>query len=461
MASLFNNKPNHWAVQFTTADGRRRPVIYLGRVGRKAGDAIRSHVEHLLNATIHRQAVPRDTALWLAEIGDDLHAKLARAGLVAPREEKPVTEIGGYFDAYIARRTDLRKMTVNNFKQVRRYIVKHFGEGRDMKTITRGEMGDWHRFVKAELSQATAAMHVKKARQVFADALDRRLIDENPVKGIKAGSMENRERFVYVTAETIERVIAKCPDAEWRLVFALGRYAGLRVPSETTGLRWEDVDWERGRMVVRSPKTERHGKASREVPIFPELLPHLRDAFDAAPEGAKHVIARHRGENLRTTAFKIIKRAGLEPWGKLFQNLRSSCETDLTARFPLHVACAWVGNTEAVARKHYLQVTDQHFEQAIGGGAAKSAAEGAGNDRKGDAPESDKPGSDNALGDSECPRWGPNSHRIAAEMLGVTPRALQKALRRLEIASPYIQQAELNRLRRLLPAPAPRKAVGK
>ena len=25
---------------------------------------------------------------------------------------------------------------------------------------------------------------------------------------------------------------------------------------------------------------------------------------------------------------------------------------------------AWIGNSEAVARKHYLQVTDEHFEQA-------------------------------------------------------------------------------------------------
>jgi hypothetical protein len=27
--------------------------------------------------------------------------------------------------------------------------------------------------------------------------------------------------------------------------------------------------------------------------------------------------------------------------------------------------CAWIGNTVAVARKHYLQVTDEHFEQAV------------------------------------------------------------------------------------------------
>ena len=53
------------------------------------------------------------------------------------------------------------------------------------------------------------------------------------------------------------------------------------------------------------------------------------------------------------------------PWPKLFQNLRSTRETELTERFPVHVVCAWLGNSVPVAAKHYLQVTDDHFEQAI------------------------------------------------------------------------------------------------
>ena len=28
------------------------------------------------------------------------------------------------------------------------------------------------------------------------------------------------------------------------------------------------------------------------------------------------------------------------------------------------MVCSWIGNSRAVARKHYLQVTDEHFEQA-------------------------------------------------------------------------------------------------
>lgn len=60
------------------------------------------------------------------------------------------------------------------------------------------------------------------------------------------------------------------------------------------------------------------------VPIFLELRPYLEDAFDASPDGAVFVIQRyrHKDTNLWTQFQRIIRRAGVSPWPKLFQNLR-------------------------------------------------------------------------------------------------------------------------------------------
>ena len=69
-------------------------------------------------------------------------------------------------------------------------------------------------------------------------------------------------------------------------------------------------------------------------------------------------------------------KAGLEPWAKLFQNLRSTRETELAETYPIHVVCAWIGNTAAVAAKHYLQVTDADFDRASEGGAESGAPGG-------------------------------------------------------------------------------------
>jgi hypothetical protein len=61
---------------------------------------------------------------------------------------------------------------------------------------------------------------------------------------------------------------------------------------------------------------------------------------------------------------RIIERAGLKPWPRLFHNMRASRQTELTARFPLHVVCEWIGNSAPIADKHYLQVTDSHYADA-------------------------------------------------------------------------------------------------
>jgi hypothetical protein len=54
-------------------------------------------------------------------------------------------------------------------------------------------------------------------------------------------------------------------------------------------------------------------------------------------------------------------------WLKLWQNLRATRETELADRFPIQAVCEWIGNSQAVAKSHYLQVTAEHVRQAIEG----------------------------------------------------------------------------------------------
>ena len=56
----------------------------------------------------------------------------------------------------------------------------------------------------------------------------------------------------------------------------------------------------------------------------------------------------------------------IKHWPRLFQNLRATRQTELAHEFPLHVVCAWIGNSQAVAEEHYSQVTDADFAKAEG-----------------------------------------------------------------------------------------------
>src|SRR4051812_15393155 len=179
--------------------------------------------------------------------------------------------------------------------------------------------------------------------------------------------MEVKSRQFFITRAVDSRVSEACPDAQWRCLFALARFGGLRTPSESLALTWSDVDFVRGRIRVPSCKTEHHeGKASRIIPMFPELRECLEDCHQLASPGEPFVITRYRGAgvNLRTQLERIIRKAGMEPWVKLWHNLRASRQTELANEYPLHVVCEWIGNSRAVAHEHYLQVTDAHFHAA-------------------------------------------------------------------------------------------------
>lgn len=105
------------------------------------------------------------------------------------------------------------------------------------------------------------------------------------------------------------------------------------------------------------------------LPIFPELSPYLVDAFN--PEHEFRITCyRDTNSNLRTQFLRILAKAKVTPWPRLFHNLRGSLETDLMNRYPAHVVVSWLGNSERVAIAHYLKVTPEHV--------AKAAAEGVG-----------------------------------------------------------------------------------
>src|SRR5688572_1202121 len=176
MAALFK-ADNSWLVQ-VQVDNRRR-TIRIGAIAERDARPVRSHIEQLANAAVLKLPVPLETARWLANVGDTLHKRLAAAGLVPARgaAAEPAT-LARYFDGYIARRSDLNPRTRSNFAQCRASVVKYFGAGRAMATITPAEAKDWQRYEAGKRAKATVAGYVKKARQVYADAVARKILTD-------------------------------------------------------------------------------------------------------------------------------------------------------------------------------------------------------------------------------------------------------------------------------------------
>jgi len=157
----------------------------------------------------------------------------------------------------------------------------------------------------------------------------------------------------------------------------LARLAGLRTHSETSLLTWADVDWERSRLNVRSPKTEHHkGHERRTVPIVPKLLKLLQDAFAAAPEGQERILTIGKGGFTQRTIIAAVKRAGVDRWPRLWQAMRTSCEKEWAMTFPQYAVSKWIGHSITVSGKHYANsVPDELFDKAVCTGAAQNEAQ--------------------------------------------------------------------------------------
>ncbi len=396
MASIARDKNGHRRILFVAPDGKR-PTIRLGKVSQRAAETVKFRVEQLLAAKLTGHPLEADTIGWIDDLEPAMADKLAAVGLI-PKRGLPAaqtTTLAGFIAEYISGRPNMKPNTLKNYRQTERILIEFFGKETMLADVTPGACDDWHAHeVGRGQAPATIGRNVKRAKQYFRAAVRKRLIAENPFAEVKAAAQVNKSREFFVTREATEKIIVACPDAEWRLIVALARYGGLRMPSETYALRWGDVDWERQRICVQSPKTEHHsGGKSRLMPLFPELRPHLEAVFDAAEPGTEFVVTKHRGgsNNLRTQFQRIVTRAGLKTWPRLFQNLRASRETELTQDHPLHVVVAWIGNSAPIAARHYLQVTEVDFERAargVGKSGAKSGAREAQNPAQQPAAES-------------------------------------------------------------------------
>jgi integrase len=365
MASISRGPNGRRTIQFVAADGKRKS-IRLGKVSQRVAEEIKVRVEVLNAAVITSCPVDSETAQWVAKVGSDLAAKLAAVGLIAPRQTASAT-LAEWLKNYRDHRADVSEGTSTNYNIVANRLLSFFSADRPLHAITEGDADRWLVWLKQEYAGPTVSKSVKVARQFWAQAIRDGLAASNPFAHLRTPSEVNTARAFFVDRVTIQQALAACPDHAWRLLLALARYGGLRTPSEPLGLEWSDVNWERERFRVVAPKTEHQDGGERWVPLFPELRPYLEEAFERAAPGAVHVITRWRDteKNLRTGLLRILRRAGLKSWPRLFQNLRSSRETELAETFPIHVVAEWLGNSPKTALAHYTQVTEEHYRKAL------------------------------------------------------------------------------------------------
>lgn len=365
MASISKQPNGRKMIQFIHPTDKKRKSLRLGKVSMKQAEAFKTHLEKLVAAKISGHPPDDPTVTWAANLSSELQKVLTKHGLIECSES---VRLEPFVGDWIKRRSDVKESSKEVYGRAQKWLVKYFAEDRVLSSITLGDAQEWRLFMLNKLSENTVRKMASVAKQMFSHAVDKGHLKDNPFAKLATAVKENRNRDHFVDRETIYKVIDACPSSEWKLVVALARFGGLRTPSEPFALKWGDILWDEDKIVVHSPKTEHHeGGDCRIIPLFPELKPFLETCFHEAEEGSECVVEglKKGCGNIGPQFGKIIKRAGLKPWPKVFHNLRASRETELADEYPIQVICDWIGHDPQIAARHYLTITDEHFKKAM------------------------------------------------------------------------------------------------
>ena len=399
MSSIINDRKTKTKRFMFYGTGKKRHTIRLGNVTMEIARSFKARVDVLINAQKMQVAVDPGTARWVRELPDKLHADLAKYGLVIPRKQG--VTLGDIIPKLIkSRAATVSEQTIEIWEQSKKSLYRYFGQDKRVDTITRTDAESFRSWLvsdgrldgKGGLKPTTVWKRLQHVMAFFKLMVLNDDIVKNPFEGMSMSPVVDEERNEYIDEEFIYKIMEYVPDAEWRLLISLWRFGGFRGSTEPLLLRWQDIQWDDGgnigTITVTSKKTKRYaGQGTRIIPIFPELVKPLYEAFEQSKEGDVYVITKHaphylrkiknRGKldkikaNLGTVFAKYVRKAGIQPWPKIVNNLRASFETDLLngkydtpdRRIGIQTIAKWLGHSPKVMLKHYGRVSNEDFKQ--------------------------------------------------------------------------------------------------
>jgi integrase len=156
-----------------------------------------------------------------------------------------------------ARQTELSDKTIDHIlRTVSVYAFSVIGS----RPITHISMADWsaieEKMIAREVSSRTINKYFQYLSRIFAWAVEREYIKENPWKKRKTLRIRNRFRVDLLTREEFQRIVAAAdPHLKWALEVEI--HTGLRPgPTELFALKWDDFNYETGELRIYSSKTD-------------------------------------------------------------------------------------------------------------------------------------------------------------------------------------------------------------
>jgi site-specific recombinase XerD len=359
----YKTNRGHWQVNFSE-NGKQR-ILYLGQ-DFDAGSAnrIARMVADILVYRKRGESLPTEILSQIEGLHPKVREKLEKRGLVDGGIGWSLADL---LKAFYETKSHLKPSTQSRYRDLGNNLLSFFGKDKRISSIKKS---DCERFVTQLLSDyasSTVSVGLRRFRTIFKFAVESGLISKNPFDKIKGGADVNEDRHIYVVGETVHKVMSSCRDDHDRLLLALARFAGLRIPSEVRHMRYSDFSDNE----IRIHKNTKTG--ARVVPLFGEVRKVLDRIIAAQGKDFNSLgLVFPKLGCFRERIIKAIDQSGMKRWAKLFVNLRSSCITDLDERgYSEKTMDAIFGNSAVVRKRHYVKFRrDREYAKVLRDDAA-------------------------------------------------------------------------------------------
>jgi integrase len=341
-------------------NGSKRHTLYLGgkRYNHKTAERLKEVIEILVYCRYNSLVVlDKSTTAWIQEAHESIKQKLEKTGLITFPSKRTCQKM---WDTFYEFKTDVKEGTLAIYKDCQNKFLTVFDKDEPIEALTHQRLLEWKKELLTKYAPASVASHLKSLKTVLNWAVKQKWLDRSPAEGISLGSFVNKSNDRIISMEAYEQLLESCPDHRWRMIIALARIGGIRCPSELALLKWGDVDFDKQRLYITSPKTERHeGKEGRTIPLFPQLRQELEKA-ELRTGNVIDVVPSSLYQDFQ----KIAKDAGLGSIIRPFDNMRMSRSNEVLAKWGPLKESLWIGHSQKVMKKHYLVLADADYLSA-------------------------------------------------------------------------------------------------
>ncbi len=351
----------HWYARFYVGGSRPKRRIGLKRAPGSSEGLTRAQAEKKLRALMETESLA-----------------------IAADNRLAIESAGARYLSHLESVMSRKPSTVADYRYILAgHLVPFFGE-RKLDRVDADLVADYMTHKRRDgLAPKTVANHMRFLHGLFSFAVKRGWMAVNLVAQIDRPPAAGANPDIrFLELHEIDAVIREVPDDEKftstdRAIYLTAAMTGLR-QGELIAIRWQDVDWQAGRLRVRrnyvrgewgTPKSKR---SSRAVPMVDRVARELERHFgESAYQGDVDLVFSHpeNGNALDASALRkryssARKAAGVR--SVRFHDLRHTFGTRMAAAgVPMRTLQEWMGHRDIQTTMIYADYAPSAHEREM------------------------------------------------------------------------------------------------